>query len=131
YARAMAHAAKGDGRAATAEQRRFEREHGDLPEENMYLLNNKAADVLALAASTLDVQLAAARGETAASIDAWRRAVALEQAVQYDEPPAWFYTVRQSLGVAQLAAGNAADAEQTFREALSTRPRDGRLLYGL
>src|SRR5690606_35719800 len=113
YARAIALAAKGDVRAAAAEQRRFARERGDLPEESMYLLTNKAADLLALAAATLDAQLAAARGETAASIDAWRRAVTLEQAVQYDEPPAWLYTVRQSLGVAQLAAGNAAEAEQT------------------
>jgi Flp pilus assembly protein TadD len=57
--------------------------------------------------------------------------VAAEGALQYDEPPAWFYTVRQSLGAALLRAGQAADAEQVFREALSTRPRDGRLLFGL
>ena len=55
----------------------------------------------------------------------------LEAAIQYDEPPAWFYTVRQSLGAALLRGGDHMGAEQVFREALATRPRDGRLLYGL
>jgi Flp pilus assembly protein TadD len=39
--------------------------------------------------------------------------------------------VRQSLGAALLRAGNHAEAESVFREALATHPRDGRLLYGL
>ena len=55
----------------------------------------------------------------------------LEAALQYDEPPAWFYSVRQSLGAALLRAGNHAEAESVFREALATHPRDGRLLFGL
>ena len=131
YARAMALAAQGKVRDATAEQRRFERERAAVPPEGQYLINNKAGDVLALAAATLDAQVAAARGDTAASLDGWRRAVSLESALQYDEPPAWFYPVRQSLGAALLRAGNHVQAEQEFRTALATRPRDGRLLYGL
>ena len=131
YARAMALAAQGKVRDATAEQRRFERERAALPPEGQYLINNKAGDVLALAAATLDAQVAAARGDTAASLDGWRRAVSLESALQNDEPPAWFYPVRQSLGAALLRAGNHVEAEQEFRTALATRPRDGRLLYGL
>jgi Flp pilus assembly protein TadD len=39
--------------------------------------------------------------------------------------------VRQSLGAAQLRAGQADAAERTVRDALATHPRDGRLLYGL
>jgi tetratricopeptide (TPR) repeat protein len=131
YARAMALAGQGKARDAAAEQRRFERERAAVPPEGQYLINNKAGDVLALAAATLDAKVAAARGDDAAAIAAWRRAVALEAALQYDEPPAWFYTVRQSLGAALLEAGAHAEAERVFREALETRPRDGRLLYGL
>lgn len=131
YARAMALAAQGEVRDAAAEQRRFERERAALPAEAQYLINNKAGDVLALAAATLDAQLAAARADSAAAIAAWRRAVALESMLQYDEPPAWFYTVRQSLGAALLSAVDPAGAERAFRDALATRPRDGRLLYGL
>jgi tetratricopeptide (TPR) repeat protein len=131
YARAMALAAQGKVREAAAEQRRFERERAAVPPEGQYLINNKADDLLALAAATLDAQLAAAREDDAAAIAAWREAVALEDRLAYDEPPAWFYTVRQSLGAALLSAGDHAAAEATFREALATRPRDGRLLYGL
>jgi tetratricopeptide (TPR) repeat protein len=131
YARAMALAAQGKLREAAAEQRRFERERAAVPPEGLYLINNKAGDVLALAAATLDAQLAAAREDDGAAIAAWREAVALEDRLAYDEPPAWFYTVRQSLGAALLAGGDHAAAEATFREALATRPRDGRLLYGL
>ena len=46
-------------------------------------------------------------------------------------PPPWIYEVRQSLGAAQLRAGQTDAAERTFREALATHPRDGRLLFGL
>ncbi|HEY3518577.1 MAG TPA: hypothetical protein VGL98_16130, partial [Gammaproteobacteria bacterium] len=128
YARAMALAGQGKARDAAAEQRRFERARAALPAESRYLINNKAADLLALSAATLDAAVAAARGDGPASIAAWRRGVTLEAALQYDEPPAWFYTVRQSLGAALLRSGAHAEAEQVFREALSTHPRDGRLL---
>jgi tetratricopeptide (TPR) repeat protein len=131
YARAMAYAGSGRVREASAEQRRFEQARAGVVAESQYLINNKAGDVMTLAAATLDAQLAAARGDATAAIAAWRRAVTAEGALQYDEPPAWFYTVRQSLGSALLRAGQAAEAEQVFREALATRPRDARLLFGL
>jgi Flp pilus assembly protein TadD len=57
--------------------------------------------------------------------------VQLEAALAYDEPPAWFYAVRQSLAAALLRAGEEVEAERVLREALATHPRDGRLLYGL
>jgi len=131
YARAMAFAAQGKTRDAGAEQKRFERERAALAPEAMYLLNNKAADVLGLAAATLAAQLAAARGETDKSLGEWRRAAGLEAKLMYDEPPAWLYPVNQSLGAALLRAGQASEAEKVFRETLATHPRDGRLLFGL
>jgi tetratricopeptide (TPR) repeat protein len=131
YARAMALASQGKARDAAAEQRRFERERAAVPPEDMYLINNKASDILGLAAATLDAELAAARGETDKSIAEWRRAVDLDAKIAYDEPPAWFYPVRQSVGGELLRAGQAQAAEKEFRETLATRPRDGRLLFGL
>src|SRR5690606_16667082 len=78
-----------------------------------------------------DARIAEANGDADAAIEAWRRAVELEREIQYDEPPAWFYPVRQSLGAALLRAQRADEAEAVFREALAKHPRDGRLLYGL
>ena len=81
--------------------------------------------------NTLDAQLAWARGEKEKSIQEWRRAVELEAKIQYDEPPAWFYPVRQSLAAALLRNGQAKEGEAAFRTAIEKRPRDGRLLFGL
>ncbi|MFO7287080.1 MAG: tetratricopeptide repeat protein [Gammaproteobacteria bacterium] len=131
YARAMAYAGRGDVDKAEAEKRHFERDREAVPEEARYLLNNDAADLLALASATLDAAIAEARGDHEGAIAAWRAAVELERVVQYDEPPAWFYPIRQSLGAALLEAGRPAEAEVEFRAALARYPRDGRLLFGL
>jgi hypothetical protein len=49
----------------------------------------------------------------------------------YDEPPAWYYPVRESLGGELLRAGNAAEAEMVLREGLRRSPRNGFMLFGL
>jgi Flp pilus assembly protein TadD len=131
HARALAWVGKGRLREAGAEQRRFERERAAVPVEARYLQNNTAADLLTLAAAIFDAEIAEARGDAPGSLAAWQRALAAEAALQYDEPPAWFYPIRQSLGAALLRAGQAAEAERVFREALDRAPRDGRLLFGL
>lgn len=131
YGRAMALAGRGDVAGAEAERRAFETARMAVPEGAQYLLNNRASDLLALASATLDAEIAEARGDDSAAVEAWRRAVEAEKAVQYDEPPVWYYPVRQSLAAALLRAGQAAEAEAEFRAALEKRPRDGRLLYGL
>ncbi len=131
FARAMAYAGTGKMREAFAEQRRFEQLRGRLAPELTYLTNNKAAPLLALASASLDAQIAEARGDSAAAIAAWRNALSAEAALQYDEPPAWFYPLRQSLAAALLRNGQTAEAEKVFREALAKHPRDGRLLFGL
>ncbi len=131
YARAMALAGKGRTKEASAAQRQFEKSRNAMPADLLYLINNKASDVLALAAATLDAQLAWARGQKEESIRHWRRAVEVERTIQYDEPPAWFYPIRQSLAAALLRNGQAKDAEAVFRDAIAKQPRDGRLLFGL
>jgi len=131
YARAMALAGQGKVEDAQAEHKQFESRRQDIPAASQYLLNNTAADLLALAAATLDAQLAWASGDPERSIREWRRAVELESKLQYDEPPAWFYPVRQSLAGALLRNGQAKEAETVFRQATEKHPRDGRLLFGL
>ena len=131
YARAMALAGQGKLNEATAERKQFDSLRKGIPAESRYLLNNRASDLVALAAATLDAQLAWARGEKEKSIQEWRRAVELESKIQYDEPPAWFYPVRQSLAAALLRNGQAKEGEVIFRVAIEKRPRDGRLLFGL
>lgn len=131
FARTMALAGQGKLNEAAAEQKQFELLRTTMPAESRYIINNKSSDILLLAGATLDAQLAWARGEKEKSIREWRRAVEIESTLQYDEPPPWFYPVRESLAAALLRNGQAKEAEAVFREAIDKRPRDGRLLFGL
>lgn len=131
YARGMAYASRGKVSEAEAERKKFQTLRAAVPADSMYLINNKSADFLALAAATLDAELEWARGNKEKSVATWRRAVEIESKLQYDEPPPWIYPVRQSLGAALLRNGQAKEAEAVFREAIQKRPRDGRLLFGL
>ncbi|MGN6496263.1 MAG: hypothetical protein ACTHK5_02840, partial [Tsuneonella sp.] len=58
-------------------------------------------------------------------------AVRLQDGLRYDEPPPFYYPVRQSLGAALLAAGRAADAERVYRDDLRRNPNNGWSLFGL
>ena len=90
-----------------------------------------AKTVLAVAALVFDARIAAGKGATADSIRLWTNAVAAADKIPYDEPPIFFYPVRESLGAALLLAGKAADAERVFREDLARHPRNARSLFGL
>jgi tetratricopeptide (TPR) repeat protein len=131
YARAMAQAGQGSRRRTRDAQRAFEAARAAVPAESRYLINNTAADLLAVAAATLEARLAALRRDAQGSLDGWRRAAELQSALQYDEPPPWFYPIQQSVGRALLRAGQPVEAERVFRQALERQPRDGRLLFGL
>ena len=65
------------------------------------------------------------------AVEHWEKAVGVQDKVIYDEPPAWYYPVRESLGAALLRAGRTADAEKVFREGLRRSPRNGWMLFGL
>jgi len=90
-----------------------------------------ARTVLALAASVADARLQWARGARDQAIARWRDAVMRADRLPYDEPPVWFYPLRESLGAALLMSGHAAEAEQVFREDLQRHPRNPRSLFGL
>lgn len=127
YARAVAYAAQGKTAEAKREQAAFAAACQEIPPERPQMAN-KARALLDVAAAELDARLAP---DAAASVPHWRRAVAAQDALKYEEPPAWFYPVRESLGGTLLRAGQAAEAEAVFREELAQAPRNGRALFGL
>ena len=65
------------------------------------------------------------------AIAALEQAVALEDALTYDEPEPLPFAARDWLGAALLDAGRAADAERVYRAALDDRPHNGWSLFGL
>jgi tetratricopeptide (TPR) repeat protein len=132
FGRGAAAAAKGKIEMAEAERKALETRRGKTPADDEYgMYFNKARDFLDLAADILDARIAMARGEIDRAIQYWRKAVQIEDGLNYGEPPEWFYPVRESLGAALLSTGNAAQAEQVFRDDLKRNPRNPRSLFGL
>jgi tetratricopeptide (TPR) repeat protein len=131
YARGVAAAAVGNLKRAEAERGALAAARDKMPPAAVFDPNNKAVAVLDVALLSLDARIAEARGDREAAIESWRKAVDAEDALAYDEPPAWFYPVRESLGAALLRDGQAAEAERVFRADLEKNPRNGRSLYGL
>lgn len=92
---------------------------------------NSAAALLRLAGHMLNGEIAARRGRVDEAVGHFRKAIAEEAQLHYDEPPGWFLPVRQSLGSALLKAGRVAEAETAYREDLERNPENGWSLYGL
>ena len=133
FARGVALARSGRLDEARAERTALEQAVAKVPDSALFGGTGleSARTVLSLAKLVLDARLAWARGARAESIGAWKQAVAAADRLPYDEPPVWFYPVRESLGAALLLAGNLRDAEGVFREDLERHPRNARSLFGL
>ena len=127
YARALAYAGKGDRTKSMEEQRAFSGARAAIPSQTMFVFN-PADKIMNVAAIVLDARLAP---DANSAIPIWRRAVEAQDALLYDDPPAWYYWIRQSLGAVLLRNGRAAEAEAVFREGLRRSPRNPRLLFGL
>ena len=76
-------------------------------------MSSKATDILAIADAIVEARLSA---DDRSAIQQWRRAVALQDQLRYDEPPAWYMPVRESLGASLLRSRDAAGAEAVFRK---------------
>jgi len=124
YARGVAHAALGDQRAAL----------GDLERVRALAATYPASDnrtALRIAVKALEGEIALRGKRPTEAIRHFRDAAQLESGLTYNEPPTWYYPVRQSLGMALLAARQPAEAERVYREDLERFPRNGWSLYGL
>jgi len=133
YARGVAFAAKGNAAQAEAERSAMESFYKQIPPGPAFgMTYNDWSTLHDLAAHTLNARIAAARQDSAAAIQEWRAAVDVQDHMNYDEPADWYYPVRESLGAALLAGGDAAAAEKVFREDLDgDNRRNPRSLFGL
>ena len=133
FAHGMALAGKGKTADAEAEYKIVsEAERATSPDEIFQMpINNKTKDILKIAENVLGAQLALARKDSAMAVRMLHEAVAAQDTLKYDEPPDWFFPVRESLGGVLLMSGDAKGAEQVFRDDLVKNPRNPRSLFGL
>ena len=129
YGRGVAHAAQGDAEAALTELaaiKALEPEVDEIFMGNVY----PARDLLGIAKSLLEGEVAYRSGDAAAAVVAFEEAVSLQDALPYTEPPFWYYPTRQSLGAALLASNRAAEAQVVFEEDLEQYPMNGWSMFG-
>ena len=92
---------------------------------------NTTQNILKVATEVLTGEIAAQQGNYDIAIANLRQAVALEDALNYDEPADWATPARQYLGVVLLENQDFAAAEQAYREDLAIYPNNGWSLFGL
>ncbi|HYL34466.1 MAG TPA: hypothetical protein VEV17_00990 [Bryobacteraceae bacterium] len=124
---ALAFAGKGRTNEARKEQTEFERLRKTV-DRGEFWSTNSLVNVAELASAVIEARL---ESSPRSALAKWRRAVAIQDGLVYDEPPPWYQPLRESLGAALLLAGDAPAAETVFREGLRRSPRNGRLLFGL
>jgi tetratricopeptide (TPR) repeat protein len=90
-----------------------------------------AREIVQTAHAVATGRLADAEGDLPGAIAAYRKAVAIQDALPYTEPPYWYYPVRQSLGAVLLRSGKLDEAEDVFRASLARTPSNGWALSGL
>jgi tetratricopeptide (TPR) repeat protein len=129
-ARATAYAAKGDPVKARKEQAIFLERAKLVPAETP-LGNNFAGPVISLASHMLEGEILVAEGNIDGGVAELQTAVKEEDALKYDEPPAWMIPVRHSLGAVLMKTKRFAEAEQVYRDDLKRLPDNGWSLFGL
>lgn len=92
---------------------------------------NSLQELAAIGVAMLEGELAASHEHWPAAIRAYRRAVQLEDALLYSEPPDWMLPPRQYLGAVLLAAGQPREAERVYRDDLKRHRNNGWSLAGL
>jgi tetratricopeptide (TPR) repeat protein len=130
-ARGIAHAAKGDIARAREQQQAYLAAAAKVKPEEMAAGNNPCLNVLAIVTPMLEGEILIREGKLDEGFAALREAVKAEDALKYDEPPAWLIPVRHSLGASLMKAGRFAEAEQVYRDDLARLPDNGWSLYGL
>ena len=133
YARGMALAATGQAEEADKEHTIILNAKNATPEDAIFAppFNNKTKSILQIADDVLAAKIAMARHDTGVAIATLKDGVAVQDSLNYGEPPDWYFPVRESLGAALMISGDAAAAEKIFRDDLDRNPRNPRSLFGL
>jgi tetratricopeptide (TPR) repeat protein len=93
--------------------------------------SNSTLDLMSIAAYVLEGEIASTLKDYDEAIDLFKKAISIEDKLNYTEPPDWFFSVRHSLGHTYLQAGKFVEAEKVYHEDLSNLPENGWALMGL
>jgi len=92
---------------------------------------NTSYELMQIAIKVLSAEIYQQKKQYAQAITLLYEAVALEDKLNYDEPPDWFFSVRHHLGAVLIGAGKYSEAEKIYLEDLKTFRENGWALIGL
>lgn len=92
---------------------------------------NGFKDVINIAAGVLESECRAAEGKYDYALQSIDITMADEDKLLYQEPPDWFFPVRETYGMILLKARRFKQSEARFREDLKSYPENGWSLAGL
>lgn len=132
YARGMAYLGKNDIHHAQQEYDILKTLATDTTLHQLTIWNiNTAADLVQIARKILSAEIAVKHNKIDDAISIFKEAVQIEDNLNYNEPPDWFFSVRHHLGAVLLKSGKYADAENVYRKDLQTWRKNGWALLGL
>lgn len=132
YARGMAYANLNKHNEARNELDSLNKlcESGDVKRIVIWSIN-PAEQVCRIASNVLEAELLTERGDYKAAIPLLKQAIELEDGLNYNEPPDWFFSVRHLLGDVLMNDKDYVGAERIYKEDLTYWPKNGFALNGL
>jgi tetratricopeptide (TPR) repeat protein len=130
YVQGLRLVALADSAQAKAHQRELETIVASTPADKR-LMRHSALRLLQIAQGHLGAVIDRREGNIESALKQLRAAIELQDGLAYDEPPPWYFSVRQLLGNVLLEAQRPAEAEAAFREDLARHPENGWSLHGL
>jgi tetratricopeptide (TPR) repeat protein len=92
---------------------------------------NSVFDLCVIASNTLNGEINAKEKKYSDAIVLLLEAVDKEDALNYNEPPDWFFSVRHHLGAVLMESGKFKAAVKVYEEDLKIYPKNGWALKGL
>lgn len=132
YAKGMAYLGKNNLQKAKAELQQLEplTHDEDLKKMSIWQINTLSS-VVEIAYNVLKAEILASENNYSESIVLLNKAVALEDQLNYNEPPDWFFSVRHHLGAVLIENGKYKEAIKVFEEDLQNFPKNGWAHQGL
>ncbi len=132
YARGLALLGKNDEAGAQKEMEYLRKLSADTTLAHLTIWEiNATAELVQIAVRVLSAEIASRQNQLDKAIALLNEAVTIEDNLNYNEPPDWFFSVRHQLGAVLLQAGNYNAAEKVYKEDLRIWPKNGWALMGL
>lgn len=132
YARGMAYLGKKDITNAQNEMKELSVLAVDTTLQHLTVWDiNTTANLVQIALKVLEAGVAVQQKKTDQAISSLKEAIVLEDNLNYNDPPDWFFSTRHHLGAVLLNAGKFREAEQIYLQDLQVWKKNGWALAGL